>query len=119
MSFAETMLLGAIAGSTIFLGLPLGRVGRVDDRQRVALAMFSVGTLAFIFMDVTSHAQQIVAASLDSFKAHRSSFLQLLGTFALLAARFTVGAARIASVVRRLQPAKPTPPPGAGGATAP
>ena len=25
MSFAETAALGAIAGSTIFLGLPLGR----------------------------------------------------------------------------------------------
>ena len=60
MSFAETVLMGAIAGFTIYIGLPLGRVKRVDDQIRVALAMFSVGILAFIFMDVTKHGQQIV-----------------------------------------------------------
>ena len=46
MSLAETTLLGFIAGFTIFLGLPVGRLRRVDDRLRVALAMFSVGRLA-------------------------------------------------------------------------
>ena len=61
MGFAETVLLGAIAGFTIYLGLPFGRIEHVDDRVRVALAMFSVGILAFIFMDVTSHGQEIVA----------------------------------------------------------
>ena len=34
MSFAETVLLGAIAGFTIYLGLPVGRLGRVSDRAR-------------------------------------------------------------------------------------
>ena len=53
MSFSETVALGAIAGFTIYLGLPLGRIKRIDDRLRVGLAMFSVGILAFIFMDVT------------------------------------------------------------------
>ena len=32
MSFAETVLLGAIAGSTIYIGLPFGRIEHVDDR---------------------------------------------------------------------------------------
>ena len=59
MGFSETVLLGAIAGFTIYLGLPAGRLRRGDDRLRVALCMFSVGILAFIFMDVTTHAQKI------------------------------------------------------------
>ncbi|MGI8715461.1 MAG: ZIP family metal transporter [Solirubrobacteraceae bacterium] len=115
MSFAETVLLGTIAGFTIYLGLPLGRVGSVDDRLRVALAMFAVGILAFIFMDVTKHAQEIVDTALGSFKDHKTSFLQVLGLFALLAAGFTVGTAGLSSIERRLRPRAATRPPIAGG----
>ena len=43
MSFSETALLGALAGFTIYLGLPVGRLALVSARMRVALAMFSVG----------------------------------------------------------------------------
>jgi ZIP family zinc transporter len=68
MGFPELVLLGAIAGFTIYLGLPAGRLGLVDERMRVALPMFSVGILAFIFMDVTKHGQEIVDATLASFK---------------------------------------------------
>src|SRR3954447_1782828 len=60
MSLAETALLGAIAGFTIFLGLPFARMERVGPRARVALAMLSVGILAFLFVDVTSHGFGLV-----------------------------------------------------------
>ena len=103
MSFAETVLLGAIAGSTIYLGLPLGRIGHVTDRVRVALAMFSVGILAFIFMDVTSHGMDIVDTALASFKDHKASFGHVLGLFALLAAGFTLGTAGISGVERAMR----------------
>jgi len=118
MSFAETVLLGAIAGFTIFLGLPVGRVERVDDRLRVALAMFSVGILVFIFVDVTGHGQAIVDAALGSFKDHRTSFAHVLGLFGLLAAGFTVGTAGIYTVERRLRAKGPLRPPIAGGEAA-
>ena len=55
MSFAQTVALGALAGFTIFLGLPVGRLQLLGSRARVALAMFSVGVLAFIFVDVLSN----------------------------------------------------------------
>jgi zinc transporter, ZIP family len=115
LSFAETAGLGAIAGFTIFIGLPVGRVRRVDDRLRVALAMLSVGILAFIFMDVTSHGQEIVSARLDSFKNDHASFGEVLGMFALLAAGFTLGTAGISAVERRLRPRRTALPPVAGG----
>ncbi len=117
MSFAETVLMGVIAGFTIYIGLPLGRVQRVDERLRVALAMFSVGVLAFIFMDVTNHGQQIVDAALRSFKHHRTGFVHVLGLFALLAAGFTVGTAGISAIERRLRSRVAIRPPIAGGAT--
>jgi zinc transporter, ZIP family len=103
VSFAETVLLGAIAGSTIYLGLPLGRIGRVSDRVRVALAMFSVGILAFIFMDVTNHGVGIVDTALANFKDHKAGLGHVLGLFALLAAGFTVGTAGISGAERTMR----------------
>jgi ZIP family zinc transporter len=100
MGFAETVLLGAIAGLTIFVGLPLGRASLGGERLRVALAMLSVGILAFIFMDVTSAAEGILTSALHDFRAHRGSFGHLLALFALLAVGFTAGTAGIAGVQR-------------------
>jgi ZIP family zinc transporter len=117
LSFAETAALGAIAGFTIYIGLPLARMPRMGDRARVSLAMLSVGILAFIFMDVATHAQGIVSGALDSFKRHHDSFGYVLGLFALLGTGFTAGVAGIAAVERRLR-ARQSPPPIAGGAQA-
>jgi len=118
VSFSETIGLGAIAGFTIFLGLPVGRIQRVDDRLRVGLAMFSVGILAFIFMDVTSHGEQILQTALDHFKEHTASFGHVVAMFSLLAAGFTAGSAGIAAVERTLRALRTPPPPLAGGEAA-
>jgi ZIP family zinc transporter len=115
MGFIETVALGAIAGFTIFLGLPLGRVKQVDDRLRVGLAMFSVGILAFIFMDVTKHGEQILETAVAHYKTHTTSFDHVLGLFALLAVGFTVGTAGISAVERRLRARRAMPAPIAGG----
>jgi ZIP family zinc transporter len=115
MGFAETIALGAIAGFTIFIGLPLGRIEWANDRLRVALAMFSVGILAFIFMDVTKHAESILETALAQFKGHTASFGHLLGLFVLLAVGFTAGTAGIAVVQRWLRARRTPPPPLAGG----
>lgn len=115
MGFAETVLLGAIAGFTIYLGLPVGRFGHVGDRLRVALAMFSVGILAFIFMDVTKHGQDIVDATLGAFRDHKTSLVHVLGLFALLAAGFTAGTAGISTIERTLRRRTGSAPPIAGG----
>jgi ZIP family zinc transporter len=115
MSFLETVALGAIAGCTIFLGLPLGRVKLLDDRLRVGLAMFSVGILAFIFMDVTKHGEQILETTVAHYKAHTTGFGHVLGLFALLAVGFTVGTAGISAVERRLRSRRAMPAPLAGG----
>jgi ZIP family zinc transporter len=118
MSFGETVLLGAIAGFTIFLGLPVGRLRREDQQLRVALAMFSVGILAFIFMDVTNHGEEIIATALTAFKAHRGSFGHVLALFAMLAVGFGAGTAGISHFERRLHRAASAPPVGGGDAAA-
>ena len=67
MSFAETVLLGALAGFTIFLGLPVGRLHVLGDRVRVALAMFSVGILVFLLVDVIMHGFEISEGDVEAF----------------------------------------------------
>jgi len=118
MGFAETVALGAIAGFSIYIGLPLGRIKRVDDRMRVGLAMFSVGILAFIFMDVTKHGEAIIETALAHYKAHTGSFGHLLGLFALMALGFTIGTAGISAIERRLRGRRLAPAPIAGGEAA-
>jgi ZIP family zinc transporter len=118
MDFGETVGLGAIAGFTIFIGLPVGRVRWIDDRLRVGLAMFSVGILAFIFMDVTAHGEEILETAVDHFKGHSASFGHVLGLFALLAAGFIVGTAGISAAERRLRARRAGPAPVAGGEAA-
>ena len=51
----EVALLGAFAGFTIFLGLPIVLLG-ISDRARGFLNAFAVGILTFLIIDVFSHA---------------------------------------------------------------
>jgi zinc transporter, ZIP family len=114
MDFGETVGLGAIAGFTIFLGLPVGRVRWVGDRVRVSLAMFSVGILAFIFMDVTKHGEAILETAVDHLRHDTGSFAHVLGLFSLLTVGFVVGTAGISAVERKLRERRTRPAPVAG-----
>jgi zinc transporter, ZIP family len=116
VSFAETVLLGALAGFTIFLGLPVGRLQILNTRARVCLAMFAVGVLAFIFVDVLSHGFEIVEEAVTKFHDHQESFWHAAGLAALLCTGFALGSAGLATVARRMQSGSPAPkPPVAGG----
>ncbi|HSR95063.1 MAG TPA: ZIP family metal transporter [Solirubrobacterales bacterium] len=115
MSFAQTAALGALAGFTIYLGLPFGRLQLLGNRARVALAMFAVGVLAFIFVDVMEHAFGIVEEAVESFKDETSSLGHAAGLAALLGGGFALGLAGLAMIERRLRSLRPLPP-VAGGA---
>jgi zinc transporter, ZIP family len=118
MSFAETAALGAIAGFTIFLGLPIGRAEGLSQRARVGLSMLSAGILAFLFMDVGAEGLGIIETHLEAFKAHDASLWPVVGLFALLSAGFLVGVGGIATVQRLLGGSKSDPPPLAGAESA-
>jgi ZIP family zinc transporter len=118
VSFAETVLLGALAGLTIYLGLPIGRLQLLSARARVGLAMFAIGILAFVFVDVLEHANEIVEGALDGFKDGRRSFGHLAALAALLIGGFGVGSAGLGILERRLRRTRTTAPPLAGGSGA-
>lgn len=56
INYAELLLLGAIAGLTIFLGLPLALFQNVSPRKKGFLNALSMGILIFLIADVLSNA---------------------------------------------------------------
>ena len=86
MSTAQTLTLGAVAGLTIFVGLPMGRVRSTSPSLRASLTAVATGILVFLFWDVVTHGSAPVESHLQ---AH--SWAAFLGYGALLAFGFTAG----------------------------
>ncbi len=57
------ILLGAIAGVTIFLGLPVARWRGASERLRGLLTLASAGVLLFLIIEVGYHAMESVEAT--------------------------------------------------------
>src|SRR5690348_18219587 len=78
MSTGHILLLGAIAGATIFLGLPVGRM-RVGPAYRAALSALATGILIFLLWDVLTGAVDPIDAALNARHWGRFSWLAALG----------------------------------------
>jgi ZIP family zinc transporter len=66
MSSGQIALLGAIAGFTIFLGLPVGRIHARLARTKAALNAVAIGILIFLLWDVLSHAWEPIDKALGN-----------------------------------------------------
>ncbi len=86
MSTVQTLLLGAIAGLTIFVGLPVGRMQNVSAATKAFLASTATGVLIFLFWDVMSQAVSPVDTALEQGRDGRFAWLAFL-----LAAGFFTG----------------------------
>jgi zinc transporter, ZIP family len=56
INYWELLLLGSIAGFTIFLGLPLARLQNVSPKRKGFLNAIAIGILVFLIIDVFGHA---------------------------------------------------------------
>ncbi|MGH3379006.1 MAG: hypothetical protein ACRDP6_30185, partial [Actinoallomurus sp.] len=65
MSSEKIALLGAIAGFTIFLGLPIGRLRAPVPRLRAILNAIAAGILIFLLWDVLAHAWEPIDGALS------------------------------------------------------
>lgn len=68
VSGSQIALLGAIAGFTIFLGLPIGRLRSPAPRLRAGLNAIAIGILTFLLWDVLSAAWEPTDAALSEHK---------------------------------------------------
>ena len=92
-----------MAGFTIFLSLPFGRLQMLSDRARVGLAMFAVGVLAFLLVDVFEHALHITEEAVEGYEAGEGSLGKAIGFPAMLAGGFALGCAGLAILERRMR----------------
>jgi zinc transporter, ZIP family len=73
VSFIELLVLGAIAGFTIFLGLPVAVLG-VSERVKGFLNALAVGILLFLIVDVFGHAWDVTTqAAVSAFQGGGSA----------------------------------------------
>jgi ZIP family zinc transporter len=73
--------LGAIAGATVFLGLPIARVRGLPKGVQGFLNAFATGILVFLLWDILSHAGGPVQTALE--EGHRASFAGMAVIFAV------------------------------------
>jgi ZIP family zinc transporter len=109
MSSTQTVVLGAIEGFTIFLGLPLGRLRSTNTLFPAAITALSLGILLFLLWDVLAHAVEPVERALDD-AVDGGGWGDFVGLAALLAAGVSAG---LMSLVyydgwmdRRIRPSK-------------
>jgi zinc transporter, ZIP family len=82
MSQAAAVGLGAIAGATVFLGLPVARMKGLPKSIQGFLNAFATGILVFLLWDILDHAGGPVTAALEQGQR---------GTFTGMAIIFAVG----------------------------
>jgi zinc transporter, ZIP family len=86
MSTAHVLILGGIAGATIFLGLPVGRIKGLNAPTRAGLSALATGILIFLLWDVLTGAVDPIETALVDRHWGRFSWLAALG-----AAGFALG----------------------------
>src|SRR5512146_2748807 len=79
MSTGQILTLGAIAGSTILIGLPLGRSRNPDVRLRAVLSAAATGILLFLLVEALVHGVEPVEDSLKSAVNSGGSWLDFIG----------------------------------------
>jgi ZIP family zinc transporter len=91
VSLSSTLVLGLVAGATILLGLPVGRIRRPAASLRIFLNATAVGVLLFLVWDVLSAAWEPIDAALVSVHEGDGGLGRAVGYGLILAAGLAVG----------------------------
>ena len=83
MNQTTAVLLGAFAGATIFLGLPVARLRGLPKSVQGFLNAFATGILVFLLWDILSHAGDPVKAALAHVHTDALPFVITAAIFAL------------------------------------
>jgi ZIP family zinc transporter len=74
LSFWWTVLLGAIAGFTIFLGLPIARARRLSANTIALLNALAIGILLYLVVEIAQNAIAPISAGLNAWHAGAGPF---------------------------------------------
>jgi zinc transporter, ZIP family len=113
MGTTQTLVLGAIAGFTIFLGLPLARVRNTHVAVQAALSALATGILIFLFWDVLTHGAGPVEEAVEEHE-----WAEVLKLAPLFAIGFTAGLMSLVYYDRWMRTKRSTSLVGPGAAAA-
>jgi ZIP family zinc transporter len=91
VSTPEIVGLGAIAGFTIFLGLPMGRLRNPAPRLQAFLNAIAIGILVFLLFDVLAKANDSVETALKAATNSGGSWWRFVALAAIFAGGAGVG----------------------------
>jgi ZIP family zinc transporter len=91
MSLGTTLLLGFIAGVTILIGIPLGRLRGTRPVLQLFLNALAIGVLLFLVWDVLSGAWEPLDARMAAVHDHSGSIGPVLGYGLLFVGGLSVG----------------------------
>ena len=74
LSFAMTVVLGAIAGFTIFLGLPIARARRLSPQTVALLNALAIGILLYLVVEIAQNAIVPISQGLRAWHAGAGAF---------------------------------------------
>jgi zinc transporter, ZIP family len=74
LSFGTTVLLGAIAGFTIFLGLPIARARRASQQTIALLNALAIGILLYLVIEITQNAIAPITQGVNAWHGGASPF---------------------------------------------
>ncbi|HET9691041.1 MAG TPA: ZIP family metal transporter [Acidimicrobiales bacterium] len=119
MDESRTLLLGAIAGATILLGLPLGRLRAPRPALRLWLSSLATGILVFLIWDVFTAAYAPLDGALSKLHSGAGGMGPVLGYGALFLGGTGIGLLSLAhqeNLMARLaaRGARPVPVSGPG-----
>jgi ZIP family zinc transporter len=103
VDLSKTLLLGLIAGITILIGLPIGRIKRPMPSMRLFLNATAVGVLLFLVWDVLSAAWQPVDSALIGVHDHTGGLGPVFGYGALFAGGLAGGLLSLVAYERYMQ----------------
>jgi ZIP family zinc transporter len=113
VDLSKTLLLGAIAGVTIVIGLPIGRLRRPMPSLRLFLSATAVGVLLFLVWDVLSAAWQPIDAALAAVHDHTGGLAPVFGYGILFGGGLAVGLLSLVAYDRYMARRSTTPSLGA------
>ena len=91
MSPTTIILLGAFAGLTIYLGLPLAFFKKASPTFKSFASMLAAGVLVFLFFDVIAKASEPIDAALETFHAKHIGTITVLAEVLLVIVGFGIG----------------------------
>jgi ZIP family zinc transporter len=91
MSTTQILVLGALAGFTIFLGLPIGRIRSASPALKAGLSAMATGILIFLLWDVLVHGIEPVEEALEKATDAGGSWVDFIQLAVTFAAGATVG----------------------------